>query len=113
MKNLIYLLLFLLFISCNTSVGPDFETNQNDYNRYLTAEKPKTSSKNFELWNSKIKQDSIQLLSFSNVAAEYKSYFKKTGDIDYLKKAEKALTKAVEIANIGKAGYRRAFATSF
>ena len=65
------------------------------------------------MWNSKIKKDSIQLLSFSNVAGEYNSYFKKTGDIKYLKKAEKALIKAVEIANIGKAGYRRALARNY
>jgi hypothetical protein len=47
------------------------------------------------------------------VAGEYNSYFKKTGDIKYLKKAEKALIKAVEIANIGKAGYRRALARNY
>jgi hypothetical protein len=112
MKNLIYLLLPLLVLSCNTS-GSDFETDSSDYNKYLTTETPKTTSKNFELWNSKIKKDSIQLLSFSNVAGEYNSYFKKTGDIKYLKKAEKALIKAVEIANIGKAGYRRALARNY
>lgn len=112
MKNIIYLLIPLLVISCKKT-DSDIVTNKEDYNKYLTVETPKTSSKFFELWNSKIKQDSVQLLSFGNVAGEYNGYFQKTGNIEYLKKAEQALTKAVEIANIGKAGYRRALARNY
>ncbi|WP_394971237.1 hypothetical protein [uncultured Croceitalea sp.] len=112
MKNIIYLLIPLFVISCGNK-STKFVTDASDYNKYLIGEPSETTSKYFELWNSKIKQDSIQLLSFGNVAGEYSSYFKKTGDIKYLKKAEKALAKAVEIANIGKSGYRKALARNY
>ncbi|MEO0527612.1 MAG: hypothetical protein AAFZ89_10315, partial [Bacteroidota bacterium] len=73
----------------------------------------KTTSKYFELWNSKIKPDSMQLTSFGIVAGQYNRYFKSTGDITYLKRAEQALKKAVDIAAIGKSGYYRALARNY
>ncbi|PWL38454.1 hypothetical protein DKG77_09320 [Flagellimonas aquimarina] len=109
-----YALLFLatiLLVSCQQE--SNFKTNKKDYDRYLVVEPVKTTSKYFDLWNSKIKQDSLQLLSFGNVANEYNRFFQGTGDIQYLKKAEQALTKAVEIAAIGKAGYKRALARNY
>ncbi len=107
-----YSLLVLLVVSC-AKKETDIITNASDYNQYLTLETPKTTSKYFEQWNSKIQADSTQLLSFGKVAGEYTRYFKKTGNIEYLKKAERALTKAVEIANIGRSGYRRALARNY
>jgi len=79
----------------------------------LVSKPVKTTSKYFELWNSKIKPDSIQLTSFSVVAGEYNRYFQQTGAIDYLKKSEQALTKAVEIAAIGKPSLQRALARNY
>ena len=89
-------------------------TNKKDYDRYLvTNEAPSTTSKYFRLWNDKITVDSTELLSFGNVASEYNRFFKNTGDISFLKKAEQALHKAVEIANINKEGYARALARNY
>lgn len=88
-------------------------TNRLDYDRYLTEQEVPTTSKYFELWNSKIKPDSIQLSSFGIVAGEYQRYFNASGEIRYLKKAERALERAVEIAAIGKAGYNRALARNY
>ena len=112
MKNLIPLIAFLLLLSCN-SEKKDKITNSDEYNQYLVSEKPKTTSKYFNLWNSKIKPDSIQLTSFGIVASQYDSYFKATGEIDYLKKSEQALEKAVEIAATGRSGYRRSLARNY
>jgi len=112
MKNIVYIIAILFLISCGNK-NTDFVTNANDYEAYLVSDSPEITSKHFQLWNSKIKPDSVQLLSFSNVAGEYSRFFKKTGNIKYLKKAEKALTKAVEIANINKAAYRRALARNY
>lgn len=109
-----YALLFfatILVVSCQQE--SNFKTNKKDYNHYLAVKPVKTTSKYFELWNSKIKQDSLQLLSFGNVASEYNRFFQSTGDIQYLKKAEQALSRAVDIAAIGKAGYRRALARNY
>lgn len=110
-----YLFLFvpLLFLfSCQNSEQAQV-TNQKDYNKFLVSSPSRTTSKYYELWNSKIKPDSIQLTSFGIVAGEYNRYFQNTGNIDYLKKAEQALKKAVEIAAIGKAGYERALARNY
>ena len=112
MKPIIYLFSILLLFSCSTKDENNIAKKE-DYDKYLASTDSETTSKYFELWNSKIKPDSIQLLSFGNVAGEYTRFFKNTGDIHYLKKAEQALTKAVAIANIGKEGYRRALARNY
>ena len=111
MRIVLFLTIMLAFMSCETK--KEFSTNPKDYEAYLSTEAPKTTSKYFNLWNSKISSDSIQLLSLGNVAGEYDRYFKNTGNIDYLKKAEKALDKAVEIAAINKSGYYRALARNY
>ncbi len=112
MKPILYIFSILLFFSCSPR-NDSYVANKEDYDKYLVADEVNTTSKYFELWNSKIKPDSAQLLSFANVAGEYSRFFKKTGDIEYLKKAEQALTKAVEIANIGQSGYRRSLARNY
>jgi tetratricopeptide (TPR) repeat protein len=87
--------------------------SQKDYDKYLVTNAPETTSKYFELWNSKIRLDSMQLTSFGIVGGEYGRYFKETGDISYLKKAERSLKRAVEIASVGRAGYRRSLARNY
>ncbi|MRI00009.1 hypothetical protein GH721_05610 [Kriegella sp. EG-1] len=112
MKFVLLSFSLVLLLSCKTEPVINI-TNPSDYDKYLTVSKKDTSSKYFEIWNNKIKPDSSQLLSFGVVAGEYNRYFKNTGDIKFLKKAEKALKKAVEVANIGKAGYLRALARNY
>ncbi len=112
MKQILYISLFTILFSCQSETKNKI-THADDYHQYLNSAAPETSSKYFDLWNSKIQPDSIQLTSFGIVAGQYDSYFKATGDIEYLKKAEKALEKAVEIAAVGRAGYRRALARNY
>ncbi len=101
-----------ILTSCQHQQGESI-TNPQDYNAYLSVDKADTTSKYFRLWNSKITPDSTQLISFGFVAGEYNRYFRETGKIEYLKKAEQALEKAVEIAAIGKASYDRALARNY
>ncbi len=101
-----------LFASC-TSKNEGRITRTVDYQAYLEASSPDTTSKYFRLWNSKIDEDSLQLTSFGNVAAEYERFFRETGKIRYLKLAERSLERAVSIAAIGKAGYHRALARNY
>ncbi|MEM9361799.1 MAG: hypothetical protein AAGA43_04140 [Bacteroidota bacterium] len=108
MKKIITLAVLTLFFSCakeKTSI-----TNAEDYNTYLTISPVKNTSKFFELWNGKIKSDSLQTLALGNVASEYGRFFKTSGEIKYLKDAERALQKALNEAAIGKSGYLRALA---
>ena len=111
MKTLVYLMVGILLVSCSRKQSN--VTNSNDYNTYLTTGPQKTTSKFFELWNSKIDMDSTQLLSFANVAGEYHRFFEATGEISFLKKAEKASMKALEIANINQSAYARAMARNY
>lgn len=109
---LILLIPAMGLISCNRP-APVVVSSPQDYNAYLNNESISTSSKYFELWNSKIKEDSLQLTSFGHVASEYQRYFRETGEIEYLDKASQALRKAVDIAAIGKADYNRALARNY
>ncbi|MDC6389426.1 tetratricopeptide repeat protein [Maribacter sp. PR1] len=112
MKRYLYFLVLVLIFSCtNREVGHIAKAE--DYNGYLSSNPAKTSSKYFKLWNSKIRPDSMQLTSFGIIGGEYNRYFKETGDITYLKKAEQSLERAVEIASIGRAGYRRSLARNY
>ncbi|SIR41492.1 tetratricopeptide repeat protein [Maribacter ulvicola] len=112
MKILKLLIVVILVSSCNTK-NQDAIANTEDYNKFLVANEIKTTSKYFDLWNSKIRPDSMQLTSFGVVGGEYSRYFQQTGAIEYLKKAEKSLKKAVDIANIGKAGFYRSLARNY
>ena len=112
MKHISLLFLILSIYFCNTQKENSI-TNTEDYNQYLNSTTAKTTSKYFELWNSKIQPDSMQLLSFGIVGSEYNRYFKNTGDIKFLKKAEQSLKKAVAIAATGRAGYNRALARNY
>jgi len=111
MKRISVLIALLAFAACQKQT--EKVTAIEDYNIYLDTNPRKTTSKYFELWNGKIKPDSIQVLSFGHVASEYNRYFKETGNINFLKKGERALTKAVAIAQINKEAYHRALARNF
>ncbi|MCL5244899.1 hypothetical protein M4I21_03700 [Cellulophaga sp. 20_2_10] len=112
MKKIALLILTITLVSCNLG-GSTAVTSAEDYNAYLKVDAEKTTSRKYELWNSKIEPDSMQLTSFGIVAQEYNRYFKNTGKIEYLKKAEQSLVKAVEIAAVGKAGYYRSLARTY
>lgn len=115
--NFIYLLSFFLIISCkdssNENEDGDQIANSEDYNEYLAVQKSRTSSPYFELWNSKITADSIELPSFAAVAGQYNMFFESTGDIAYLKKAEQSLQKAVEVANLDQDKHYRSLARNY
>ena len=99
-------------ISCDQEADEKVTTPE-DYNKYLAVTETRTTSPYFELWNSKITKDSLELPSFAAVAGQYNSFFESTGDIAYLKKAEKSLVKAVEIANIDKDKYYRSLSRNY
>ncbi len=110
--NIYFILLSFLVISCDRQ-SDDKVSNPDDYNKYLAVQQARTTSPYYELWNSKITADSVELPSFGPVAGQYNAFFESTGDIEYLKKAEKALRKAVEIANIDKDKYYRSLARNY
>ncbi|MBZ9627456.1 hypothetical protein LB450_05025 [Psychroflexus sp. CAK1W] len=71
--NLLLVFSFLVIISCKESTSEQESqiTSPEDYNNYLAVQKARTTSPYFELWNSKITSDSVELPSFSAVAGQY------------------------------------------
>lgn len=112
LRNFYLILLGALFLHCTPDKSAQI-TAIADYDPFLSSQKIDTISKGFTLWNGKITQDSTELMSFGRVAAAYTSFFKKSGNISFLKKAEACLTKAVEIANTNKEGYLRSLARNY
>lgn len=110
--NILFLLLSILFISCDNQKEEQV-SNPDDYNKYLAVQEARTTSPYYELWNSKITSDSVELPSFGPVAGQYTAFFESTGDVEYLKKAERTLKKAVEVANIDKDKYYRSLSRNY
>lgn len=88
-------------------------THPEEYNTYLqhqdTSSKEVTTQ-HLHFWNTRIQQDSIQIIALGKSAQEYTTLFETTGTIESLKKAELALQKAVDNAHIEKDAYLRALA---
>ncbi|MBT8296217.1 MAG: hypothetical protein KJO51_07360 [Gramella sp.] len=110
--NILFLLLSILFFSCDNQKEEQV-SNPDDYNKYLAVQEARTTSPYYELWNSKITSDSVELPSFGPVAGQYNAFFESTGDVEYLKKAERTLKKAVEVANIDKDKYYRSLSRNY
>ncbi|WP_298311952.1 hypothetical protein [uncultured Aquimarina sp.] len=114
LKGIIVLMTGILIISCQekeTSI-----TNPKDYQIYLKEQDNKIAKearKKLQFWNSKIKEDSLQITALAPSAAAYTELFQSTGDIKYLKLAEKVLTKSAQIAAIGKSGHLLALAHNY
>ncbi len=104
----------MFVVSCNKEETTI--TNPEDYAVYLTKHNNQTrkeAKEKLQFWNSRIKADSLQITALSPAATAYTELFHSTGDIAYLKLAEKALTKSVDVAAIGKSGYLLALAHNY
>ena len=78
MKYTFLIIVLLMLVSCSQE-APEQITDIRDYDVYLSSAESKKTSKYFEQWNSMIKPDSMQLMSFGIVAGEYSRYFQETG----------------------------------
>ena len=107
-SHLLYITILSIFaISCNDSTTRI--TQKIDYNSYLTkTDNTKTVQifKELNFWNTKLDPDSTRIKPLGSIAKNYTNLFQATGNIDYLKKAEKVLTKSIEIAAINKEKYQ-------
>ncbi|MFD2561491.1 tetratricopeptide repeat protein [Aquimarina rubra] len=104
----------ILIISCQKQETTI--TNPEDYASYLNAQNNETAKeaiKTLQFWNTKIKEDSLQITALAPAAGAYTELFQSTGEIKYLMLAEKALTKSADIATIGKSGHLLALAHNY
>ncbi len=109
MKSILCIICICFLFACQEKQITDPE----EYNTYLqhqdTSHKNR-SKQHLHFWNTRIQQDSIQIIALGKSAQEYTALFETTGTIEFLKKAEIALQKAVANAHIGKDVYLRALA---
>jgi len=108
------LLITAVFLSCSSEEKNIL--NQADYDNYLQANNTDAITKAKEelnFWNKRIKQDSIQLIELSKSAGMQTSIFQQNASIQQLKNAEKNLTRAALVTNIGKDGKLLALAQNY
>ncbi|WP_299444068.1 tetratricopeptide repeat protein [uncultured Aquimarina sp.] len=106
LKGIISIMIGILIISCQKEKTTI--TNSKDYAIYLKEQDNQTvkeAIKKLQFWNTKIKEDSLQITALAAAAGTYTELFQSTGDIQYLKLAEKTLTKSTSIAAIGKSSH--------
>ncbi|MFL1896710.1 tetratricopeptide repeat protein [Aquimarina sp. 2-A2] len=108
------LALGISFIACTTS-DPKV-TDPNDYTMYLESNDTsalKNAQLRLNFWNGKLDADTTRIMAIHPVSTAYSQLFQITGDIKYLKNAEKILRKGVTIAAIKKEGYLLALARNY
>ncbi|MCR9229124.1 MAG: hypothetical protein NXH90_17015 [Flavobacteriaceae bacterium] len=107
-----YICLFLvatLLVSCGHKQKV-FKTNKEDYDPFLTSGPLKVIPANLE---QELSADSLPLPTLWNLADDNIGVFKQTGDVKFLKNAEKALKKATKIATAEKSAYIRALSRNY
>ncbi|RMB62724.1 hypothetical protein EAX61_03870 [Dokdonia sinensis] len=112
MKLYITFLTALVLFSCSENKITDTQ----DYDKYLATNKNEDiekTQKELEFWNSRIKDDSLQLISLAKSGGIYNTLFDKTKDINQLKNAEKVLKKSATIAAIKKESYLLSLAQNY
>ena len=112
----ITLLLFITALSISCSNEEKNILNKADYENYLqtnNSEAIAKAEKELSFWNERIKEDSIQLIELSKSAGMQTNLFQQDASIQQLKNAERNLTRAALVANIGKDGKLLALAQNY
>jgi len=120
MKNVIAsMYLGLLLLSCNGHGDKDlaFTTNPAHYTSFLQADPIKSYTealKEKEFWSKRLGADSTGVGDLGPLAGAYSKLFETSGDIQYLKDAEKVYKKAITVSSIKiQDGYKRALAKNY
>ena len=96
MKQIAVILVLLTFISCEENEVMDHITNPQDYQAFLVRSNNSSSSNalsEIEFWSKRLRPDSSGIGDLGPLASAYTTLFETTGDISYLKNAEKLLQK--------------------
>jgi Tfp pilus assembly protein PilF len=115
MKKLVIIFLVTTLFSCKEKPVITI-TSVKDYAALLdkkTNINLENANKEKAFWNNRLKKDSLQLISLAKLGNVYTTIFNETGNIEALKNAEQVLTKAVNVAAIGRESYQRALAQNY
>lgn len=110
LKHSFPLILIVVLFGCNTNRV----TQLKDYNTYLSTEFDKTELlSSAQIWTNKLETTPNQFPYLTKRANSYTQLFNATGDINYLKKAEEDLVKAIEITNGIYASHLKSLAINY
>ncbi len=116
MKNCYILLVLIAFISCNKDEVIEQITNPEEYNSFLSSSNNKTFTRALsekEFWSKRLRLDSTGVGDLGPLANAYTLLCETTGDITYLKNAEKIYKKAIRISANSKDTYTRSLAQNY
>lgn len=116
MKLFFILFLIVTFISCNNDTVIEQVTNPEDYNAFLSSSIQNSFDRALfekEFWSKRLRPDSTGVGDLGPLANAYTLLFETTGDIGYLKSAEKILKKAVSVSATSKDAYTRSLAQNY
>jgi tetratricopeptide (TPR) repeat protein len=120
MKNVFAsMYLGVLLLSCNGHGDKDlaFTTNPAHYASFLKADPIKSYTealKEKEFWSKRLGSDSTGVGDLGPLAGAYSKLFETSGNIQYLKDAEKVYKKAITVSSIKiQDGYKRALAKNY
>ncbi|MBE9489738.1 MAG: hypothetical protein IMY67_05545, partial [Bacteroidetes bacterium] len=116
MKHLYILLVFVAFISCKNDEIIEQITNPKDYDIYLSSTNNKTYTRAYsemEFWSRRLRLDSTGVGDLGPLANAYTLLFETTGNVNYLKSAEKIYKKAISVSANSKDSYTRSLAHNF
>jgi len=112
LKKFFPLIAILFLLSCNTESKQ--VTKKEDYSQFLsTTVNQEELTSSFQFWDKKLENNPNQFPYLAKRAGTYSNMFSKTGNIDYLIKAEKDLIAANEKTNYNKAAYLRSLAANY
>lgn len=102
------IVLILCFLMSCQQQETEFKTDSQDYDSFL-ANRPAKETYNVPmLGDNNIKSDSLRLLSMGKVSGEYHRFLGQTGDIQFLKNAERYLRNALITSSADQAEHLRA-----
>lgn len=113
-KYILAICTLLLLSSCNTETKQ--VTNKNDYNNYLELAENKTlqhAESNMQFWMEKNDKKPNRFTYLSKIASSYSHLFAATGNIEYLKLAEKNLIISNEMAHYKSIGSLMSLANNY
>ena len=120
MKNIFACICFsLLLLACDGRGDTDirFATNPQDYTAFLKANPIKSYTEAVqekEFWSKRLGADSTGVGDLGPLAGAYSKLFETSGDIQYLKDAEKVYKKAITVSSVKiQDGYKRALAKNY
>ena len=105
-----FVLIVLLTFSCTNKTV----TNEEDYRAYLTTKIDSSELfENVDFWTNKLENTSNQFLYQAKRSGAYSNVFSKTGNIEYLIKAENDLIAVNEATNYNQAGSLKSLAANY